>query len=253
MRQKLKVAICVLSLVLFLASFVFLILHLIDSQNKTEYNEEDVLVVISPITITSTVEEVLSQKYTSVIKGTIKNVSNKDLTEIELHLSVSTPTLKLKDNLYLTNISITAGESYTIEETLATNGNFEVVDLVQANIQGYDTILLSNEGQSVNFDLWSGLILLCMIFFLAVSIIMGVKSTDSGRFATKIERKENNDIKKRALQEDVELLQLELEKEKIQSKIDTIKEGKEILCLSCGAKNKAKSQTCSKCGADLKG
>lgn len=202
---------------------------------KESNNDKD-LIIVEQFEATSSVQDSILQKYITTITGTIKNVSDKDISNLKLYINVETSYLHNKGKLEFDIELIKANNEYVINAEFETTENFETILNIYATNANNETIKLENYTN----------LAVTKIMLISISIISLI-ACSLGLVIKKNNNLQNNQLKN---EDDIEYLENKLKKEELKAKIKSFE--KNTICPYCGTNNDSKNKKCDNCGASLK-
>lgn len=210
-------------------------------------NDENKIVITQDFDLSTSFTDDFSGNYILTITGTIKNLTDDDLENVELTVDLKTTFFNKRQSIIIKINNIEEDEEYNINESYIVEDNYSKIENVsikfrngsEFNLQKYSNVLFRNPITILS------LILLIVSFIIFISMIVN-KETDKARSKyKKVEQSKKNvgtffDLK------------LELEKEKMENELKELRNEKYIFCEYCGNKNNVDDKKCSSCGAILK-
>ena len=239
---------------------VFLILFFTQmfKMNKTDVS------VSQEIVVSSSVNNVIQQTYTSTITGAVKNNTDKVLNDVKIIISVETTALNHKGTFTIDIGTMQAGEEIYINDVRATEENFEKVKEVRYQVADGEKKYVVN-GDGVAYNLWAILYLLPTLLFAYLSIKVAKslrwerrKRSVVAANPTPQPTKDDTLTYIIAQQQENERRRIELESQRV--KVDLTRaefeQQKEVnarprYCGYCGTKNDANAPKCVNCGSTM--
>lgn len=245
---------------------------------KNMVTVKDDITISQDFTVTSKVQNVLLQSYTSTFKGVLCNNTDYDMNNVVVIIDVETTTLRNKGKYKLTIPRISANAAYNVYQTIETDQNYEEITDLSYSVDGglYRPLRNSNyyekTDENNSYIAYYFFAVLGLIFTITV-LLRGIKLERDRKEQIALyemqRQRERDELEARAAYDasaKVELAKIELRKQEQQVKLKQaqadiekaknekakLDSQKMIYCSYCGSKIKPDSGKCPYCGGDVK-
>lgn len=232
MNKKVKDAISFsLFYLSFIAIFLLILFWGIESNKTIQYVEN--------FTATSKSEGFLESKYTTTIRGEIKNNTENDITNATITFYLKTSFLGYEGSITTEPFTIKSGESLRFNHEFETTENFEEIERVILMVNGTETNI-ENDNTTLLLLIFATVMIVYVFIGLAI-----MKSKKQPQQTINPYTLQNNQITE---EQEIYHLKNKIEKEKLKNELN---QTTEKTCAYCGHKNAGSATKCESCGAPL--
>ena len=194
---------------------------------------------VENFTATSKSEGFLEGKYTTTIRGEIKNNTKNDIINATLTFYLKTSFLGYTGSITTEPFSIKSGENLRLNQEFATTENFEEIERVILTIDGTETEI-KNDNMTLTYLISVVVVILYLIIGMTI-----FKSKQQPRQTINPYTLQNNQITE---EQEIYHLKNTIEKEKLKNELSKTTPK---TCAYCGHKNVGGATKCDSCGAPL--
>ena len=150
---------------------IFIILGATTPYDDGKSSDNPSIIISNDFEIASNVQNAISQTYLSKITGSIKNISENELSNVTLIFEVKTSYLQHQGTLEINIDKLASNKEYYVSTTLQTNENFEEIIGVYAKVENGSSFKLSKDIPSSMNPVYAILIVFSLIICIVCFVI----------------------------------------------------------------------------------